>query len=124
MSSLYHDILIEHYKRSSFRKTINSPTITHGEINHSCGDKIDVMISIENDVITDVGFQAVGCVISQASISMLCEEILGKDLHTVLKLGHDDILQLINIELGPVRAKCATLGLLVLQSGIVTWQKK
>jgi nitrogen fixation NifU-like protein len=124
MSSLYHDELIEHYKRSQYRKIITNPTIQHGELNPSCGDKIEVMVVIQNNIIADIAFQGSGCVISQAAISMLCEESLGKNIDVVLKLSHDDILELVNIELGPVRAKCATLSLLVLQSGIITWQKK
>ena len=124
MSSLYQDELIEHYKQSQFRKVITHPTITYGELNPACGDKIDVMIELNQEaIITDIGFQGSGCVISQAAISMLCEEILGKSADAVLKLQAHDILQLIHIELGPVRAKCATLSLQVIQGGITAWKK-
>ncbi len=123
MSSLYHDELIEHYKSSPYRKAIPSPTIAHGDINVSCGDKIDIMISAQNNHITDIGFQGSGCVISQAATSMLCEKIENMDLDEVLELDDKDILTLINIELGPVRMKCATLGLLIIKDGIQIWKK-
>ncbi len=124
MSSLYQDELIEHYKQSQFRKIITDPTITYGELNPACGDKIDVMIKVDHaSNITDIGFQGSGCVISQAAISMLCEEILGKSTEAVLNLNTHDILQLVRIELGPVRAKCATLSLQVVQGGITAWKK-
>ncbi|MBM3886506.1 iron-sulfur cluster assembly scaffold protein [Candidatus Dependentiae bacterium] len=124
MSSLYHDELIEHYKKSPHRKVITNPSTFYGELNPSCGDKIEVMLVINNNVITDIGFQGSGCVISQAAISMLCDTVLGKNIDAALKLGHDEVLQLINIELGPVRSKCALLGLQVLQQSIISWQKK
>lgn len=123
MSSLYHAELIEHYKSSPHRKVIASPTIKHGDINVSCGDKIDIMLTIKDDVIADIGFQGSGCVISQAAASMLCEKIEGMNLGAVLKLDDKDILALINIELGPVRMKCATLGLFIIQNGIQIWKK-
>lgn len=123
MSSLYHAELIEHYKSSPYRKTITAPTIAHGDINVSCGDKIDITLVIKDNVICDIGFQGSGCVISQAAMSLLCEHIEGKPLETVIELEDKDILALINIELGPVRMKCATLGLLIIKDSIQIWKK-
>jgi nitrogen fixation protein NifU and related proteins len=124
MSSFYHAELIEHYKTSPHRKIIENPTIEFDALNPSCGDKIAIMVSLKNNVIVDIGFQGSGCVISQATTSMLCDEILGKNIEAVPKLGSHDILQLVNIELGPVRAKCALLCLQVLQSGVSAWHEK
>lgn len=123
MSTLYHTELIEHYKTSPYRKKIKAPTITSSALNPACGDEISISLSVHNEVITDIGFEGTGCVISQATTSILCEEILGKNINTVPKLNSHDILQLIKIELGPVRVKCALLSLQVLQSGLIEWRK-
>lgn len=125
MNSLYHAELIEHYKASSYRRVIAMPTAQFSDLNPSCGDKIAVMMCIDNkNLLADIAFQGSGCVISQAAISMLCEQIEGMPVDAVLNLDGDDILSLINIDLGPVRMKCATLGLQVAQQAIKTWQKE
>lgn len=124
MSSLYHAELLEHYKTSPHRKIIENPTIKFDELNPACGDKVEIMVLVEKNLIIDIGFQGSGCVISQAATSMLCEAVLDKNIDTVAKLGHSDILQLVNIELGPVRVKCALLCLQVLQAAINSWHDK
>jgi nitrogen fixation NifU-like protein len=67
--------------------------------------------------ITEVGFSGEGCAISQASASMLTEEILGKSLDEVKEISKEDILEMLGIQLGPVRLKCALLSLKVLKAG-------
>ena len=124
MDSLYHAELIEHYKKSLYRRVIATPTTQFSDLNPSCGDKLAVMLLLGGGCITDIAFQGSGCVISQAAMSMLCEQVDGKDIDTVLKLDGSDILSLINIELGPVRMKCATLGLQVVQQALKTWKKE
>ena len=124
MNSLYHAELIEHYKASVYRRVIAAPTIQFSDLNPSCGDKLTVMILLNADNIADIAFQGSGCVISQAAMSMLCENVENKQMDDVLKLDESDILSLINIELGPVRMKCATLGLHVVQQAIKIWQKE
>ena len=67
-------------------------------------------------------FSGSGCVISQATASMLTEHCIGKNVEEVLALTKDDILKLIGIELGPVRLKCALLALQALQQGIIEFE--
>ena len=65
----------------------------------------------------DVAWDGEGCAISMASASMLSERIRGKTLEELRHLGKDDILEMLGIELGPVRLKCALLSLKVLKAG-------
>ena len=51
------------------------------------------------------------------SADLLVESIHGKSLDEVKALKKDDILELMGIELGPVRLKCALLSLKVLKAG-------
>ncbi len=118
MNSLYCDELIEHYKSSLFRKSIMEPTSTIEHSNPSCGDKVSLSFVLTNDIIQDIGFQGTGCIISQAAISLLCEHVLGQKIDFILNLTSHDILQLIGIDLGPVRIHCALLGLQALQKSL------
>lgn len=118
MHSLYHTELLEHYKSSPYRKKLAALTVSSKESNPSCGDNLEIMLYVVDRIIVDAGFQGTGCVISQAAMSMMCEEIIGKKIEAVLALSDEFIIELVGIPLGPVRKKCATLSLLVIKNGL------
>jgi nitrogen fixation NifU-like protein len=74
-------------------------------------------------VVTDARFDGHGCAISQASADLLIESIIGKPLEEVKKLNKDSVLELLGIDLGPVRLKCALLSLKVLKAGVYGLQE-
>ncbi|MBI5053575.1 MAG: iron-sulfur cluster assembly scaffold protein, partial [Chloroflexi bacterium] len=89
------------------------------EDNPLCGDRMRIDVRVrEDNKVKEVAFSGQGCDISQASASMLTEHIIGKSLDEVKQLSKDDILELLGIELGPVRLKCALLSLKVLKAGV------
>ena len=61
--------------------------------------------------IQDVAFTGRGCAISQASASMLTDEIKGKSLEEIAHMGRQDVLDNLGIEISPARMKCAMLSL-------------
>jgi nitrogen fixation NifU-like protein len=67
--------------------------------------------------IEDARFSGRGCAISLASADLLLEYVQGKSIVEVKALSKDDVLDLLGIELGPVRLKCALLSLKVLKAG-------
>ena len=69
-------------------------------------------------MITDAAFSGEGCAISQVSADLLVETIVGRKLEEVKSFSRDDLLELLGIELSPVRLKCALLSLKVLKAGI------
>jgi nitrogen fixation NifU-like protein len=71
-----------------------------------------------NNVITEASFSGTGCAISQASADLLLESIIGRTLDEVKQLGKEEVLELLGIQLGPVRLKCALLSLKVLKAGV------
>jgi len=77
-----------------------------------------VDLKVENGVVVDAMFDGRGCTISQATASMLMEEIIGKPLEALKALDKQYILDLLGIELSPVRLKCALLPLKVLKAGV------
>jgi nitrogen fixation NifU-like protein len=72
---------------------------------------------VKDGKVADARFSGHGCSISQASASMLTEEIIGKTLDEVKQIDKQYLLQLLGIPLGPVRLKCALLSLKVLKAG-------
>ena len=69
-------------------------------------------------MITDARFDGHGCAISQASADLLIESIIGKSVEDVKAMRKQDILDMLGIDLGPVRLKCALLSLKVLKAGV------
>jgi nitrogen fixation NifU-like protein len=119
MEDLYREIIIDRYKNPIYRGSLDPHDISFEDDNPLCGDHIRIDLRVdENERITEAAFEGQGCAISQASADLLLESIQGKSLDEVKKLTKDDILDLLGIELGPVRLKCALLSLKVLKAGV------
>jgi len=119
MDDLYREVIIEHYKNPSHRGTLDPHDISFADNNPLCGDHIQIDLRVDvNGLISDARFDGHGCAISQASADLLLESIIGRSLEEVKKLNKQDLLDLLGIELGPVRLKCALLSLKVLKAGV------
>lgn len=120
---LYQEELMEHFKYPHNKKKIINPSFTAGQDNPSCGDRIAIEGLIQNNKVIDLGFSGSGCVISQATASMLTQLCKNKSLDDILALTKEDIINLVGIKLGPTRLKCALLSLQVLHEGILNYKK-
>ncbi len=110
MDDLYRDEILEHYRRPHNFGTLPEPDAAYEGSNPLCGDRITLMLDISEDGrVADVAFTGRGCAISQASASMLTDEIRGRTLEDVVALRHQDVLDLLGIEISPARLKCAML---------------
>ncbi|HPC05694.1 MAG TPA: SUF system NifU family Fe-S cluster assembly protein [Anaerolineaceae bacterium] len=119
MDDLYREIIIERYKDPQYKKELDPHDISFEDENPLCGDHLRVDLRVdETGMITDAGFSGHGCAISQASADLLMESIIGKNIEEVKKMTKQDILDLLGIELGPVRLKCALLSLKVVKAGV------
>jgi nitrogen fixation NifU-like protein len=119
MEDLYRENILDHYQNPRNYGTLDSPDISYQDDNPLCGDVIRIDIKLDaQDRVSEVAFSGEGCAISQASASMLTEEVLGKTLDEVKQISKDDILEMLGIQLGPVRIKCALLSLKVLKAGV------
>lgn len=119
---MYNEELLDHFKYPCNKKKLESPCFAFDKDNPSCGDQIAIEGIIVNNVVSDLGFNGKGCVISQATASILTAACINKSVEDVLALSADDITKLIQISLGPNRLKCALLSLEVLQKGIINYQ--
>lgn len=119
MDDLYREVIIEHYKNPSHRGKLDPHDISFADNNPLCGDHIQIDLRVGDDgLVTDARFDGHGCAISQASADLLVESIIGKPLDDVKKLNKQSVLELLGIDLGPVRLKCALLSLKVLKAGV------
>lgn len=110
--------ILDHYQNPRNYGTLEHPDISAEDSNPLCGDEIRIDLNVKDGVIEDVRFSGKGCSISRAAASMLTEEIRGKTLEEVKRIGKDDVLEMLGIELGPVRLKCALLALKTLKVGV------
>lgn len=119
MDDLYREVIIEHYKHPGYRGRLEPHDIQFADSNPLCGDHIEITLRTdEQNVVEDARFDGRGCAISQASADLLMESIIGKPIEEVKKLSRQDILDMLGIDLGPVRLKCALLSLKVLKAGV------
>jgi nitrogen fixation NifU-like protein len=119
MDDLYRELIIDRYKAPHFRGSLEPHDITFEDDNPLCGDHIRIDLRVdEKGNVTEALFDGHGCAISQASADLLMETIQGKPMDEVKQLAKEDILDLLGIELGPVRLKCALLSLKVLKAGV------
>ena len=115
---LYRDNILDHAKHPRCHGTIENPDVTFEDANPLCGDRLRMDFRIRDGRLEQVRFSGVGCSISQASASMLCEAIEGKTLDEIKKLGREDVLEMLGLDLGPVRLKCALLALKTVKAGV------
>jgi len=119
MDDLYREQIIERYKNPQYRGHLDPNDIQFEDDNPLCGDHIEITIRVNgDDRVTEAAFEGKGCAISQASADLLVEAIHGKALDEVKTMNKEDVLELLGIDLGPVRLKCALLSLKVLKAGV------
>jgi nitrogen fixation NifU-like protein len=118
MDDLYRDYILEHYRRPHNFGVIEDPDASYEGANPLCGDRITLMVGVKDGVVDRVAFTGRGCAISQASASLLTDEIKGKPLDTVAGVRADDVLDLLGIEISPARLKCAMLSLQTLDAAL------
>lgn len=119
MDDLYRELIIDRYKNPQMQGSLDPNDFTYEDDNPLCGDRIRIDVRVDaNEVVTEAVFSGEGCAISQAAADLLLESIIGKSLPDVKLLSKEDILEMLGIQLGPVRLKCALLSLKVLKAGV------
>lgn len=120
MDDIYQQQILEHAKYPHNYGTLEGATISHEEYNPLCGDTVRIDLLVEEGVIVDVRFSGRGCAISQASASLLTDELKGLTVDAAKAYSKDDLLELIGIPLSknPTRLKCALLSLKALKAGL------
>lgn len=116
---MYQEQILDHYQNPRNHGTLDEPvTIRREEYNPLCGDRLVLEMRVVDDKVEAVRFRGHGCAISQAAMSMLSEEIVGKSVDELKQLQKQDVLDLLGIPLSPARLKCALLSLKAVKAGV------
>jgi nitrogen fixation protein NifU and related proteins len=118
VDDLYRDYILEHYRHPHNFGVIDAPDLRWEGANPLCGDRITLMLTVRDGRVADVAFTGRGCAISQASASLVTDEIRGKAVEDAGAMTADDVLDLLGIEISPARLKCALLSLDTLQHAL------
>jgi nitrogen fixation protein NifU and related proteins len=138
LDELYRDVILDHYSHPRNRGVAQPADATREGANPMCGDEIRVSLRVRDGVIEDVRFDGKGCAISQASASMMTEQLKGKPVAEANRLiaefkammhtpagtespGEDelgDLVALSGVRKFPVRVKCATLSWITLEMAL------
>lgn len=128
VTSLYQEVILDHYRRPRNRGALEGATHTVTMNNPLCGDVVELMLRVEGDRIAEARFAGKGCSISQASVSMMTEEVRDRSVGEALGLAEKftrllhgdpelvrdkslgDLRALAGVSKFPVRIKCALLG--------------
>jgi nitrogen fixation NifU-like protein len=123
MDDLYRDYILEHYRRPHNFGVLDGATLSQEGAYPLFGDRITLQLRVRNGVIDGVGFTGRGCAISQASASLLTDEIKGKQVDAANALGTTEVLDMLGIEISPARMKCALLSLETLHGALESGAK-
>ena len=114
----FREAIIDHYNHPRCKGSLEDADVNYHDTNPFCGDEVTIQLRIVDDTVVDAAFDGRGCAISQASASMIMEEIIGMPVADLKQWGKEDVLELLGIEIGPVRLKCALLPLKALKAGL------
>jgi len=85
MESILKEVLLDHVKSPKNLGGLEYPTLSANSNNPVCGDVVKIDLLIENDVVKEVKTSGQGCAISQASMSIFSEELVGNSTEIVLQ---------------------------------------
>ena len=129
LKELYREVVNDHNLNPLHKLELSNPDCVLRGVNPSCGDDINLMIKMKNNVITDGSYTGCGCAISQASVDMMLDNVIGLSAEEALsrielfmemidgKISDekelevlDEAVYLKDVAHMPARVKCAVLG--------------
>ncbi len=131
LKDLYQEVILDHFRNPRHAGPIEDATHFADGVNPLCGDEVRLSARVDNDTISELGHESVGCAICVASASMMAEAAVGKTLDHFTGMAHDfyamakgedrdlgKLSALAGVSQFPMRVKCATLAWHTLESAL------
>ena len=116
--SVYREQIIDLYQNPLNYGELDPNDFSYEEDNPLCGDVIRMDARLdENGRISEIAWSGDGCAISQASASLLTDEVIGMTLEEVKNFPKETLVELIGVPLSMARMKCALLSFKVMKAG-------
>lgn len=139
MEQMYQEVILDHYKRPHHRGLREPYGAQVHHVNPTCGDEVTLRVQLAGDgTVADVSYDGQGCSISQASTSVLTDQVIGLPLDRALATvdafaemvgsrgtveGDEDVLgdgiAFAGVSKYPARVKCALLGWMAFKDAVV-----
>lgn len=138
MEQMYQEIILDHYKHPHHRGLREPFGAEVHHVNPTCGDEVTMRVALKDGVVEDVSYDGQGCSISQASTSVLTDQVIGKTLTEALEIldafnemissrgnieGDEDVIgdgiAFAGVSKYPARVKCALLGWMAFKDAVV-----
>jgi nitrogen fixation NifU-like protein len=137
LEQMYQEIILDHY-RNPHRQGLREPFDAESyQINPTCGDEVTLRVALDDDRVTDVSYDAIGCSISQAATSVLTDLVVGRTVAEststmdafvamVQSRGQaepdedvlEDAVAFAGVSQYPSRVKCALLGWMAFKDAV------
>ena len=136
---MYQEVILDHYKHPHHRGLREPYNGESYQVNPTCGDEVTLRVTLSGDgeQICDISYDGQGCSISQASTSVLTDQVIGQDIGTALKTvaaftemissrgaveGDEDVIgdgiAFAGVSKYPARVKCALLGWMAFKDAV------
>ncbi|WP_193607012.1 Fe-S cluster assembly sulfur transfer protein SufU [Nocardioides lijunqiniae] len=93
LDALYQEIILDHYKHPHHQGLREPFEAEVHHVNPTCGDEVTLRVHVDDGVVSDVSYDAVGCSISQASTSVMADLVIGKPVDEAMSI-HQEFLTL------------------------------
>lgn len=136
---MYQEVILDHYKHPHHRGLREPYDAESYQVNPTCGDEVTLRVTLSDDgeQVSDISYDGQGCSISQASTSVLTDQVIGQDIGTALKTvaaftemissrgaveGDEDVIgdgiAFAGVSKYPARVKCALLGWMAFKAAL------
>ena len=144
LEQIYQEVILDHYKHPHHRGLREPYGAQVSHVNPTCGDEVTLRVALSEDgeTVKDISYDGQGCSISQASTSVLTDQVIGQSVGDAIKTitafsemvssrgrieGDEDLLgdavALEGVARYPVRVKCALLSWLALRDAIAQYRE-
>jgi nitrogen fixation NifU-like protein len=114
---MYREEIMDHYRRPRNTGKLDTEFSAEGA-NETCGDHTEVYLKVENGEILEMRHETEGCAICTAATSILSEKISGMEVEEAKNLDRDRMLDVLEMDISPMRVKCALLGMKTVQKAL------